>query len=94
MNVTAKYHQTLLDIAVQYYGDATEVFNIATMNNLSVSDSLYSGMNLIIDPPAGNGIAKYFSDKSIEPTCADEGSFDVSPEGIGNMAVGIDFVVS
>ncbi|MEH0008004.1 MAG: hypothetical protein V6Z82_04720 [Flavobacteriales bacterium] len=41
-------NQTLLDIAVQEFGNPQAAFDIACYNGLSISDPLYTGQRLLL----------------------------------------------
>jgi hypothetical protein len=48
MTTKIKQNQTLFDIAINCFGDANIAFEIARINNISVSDTLEAGRELLL----------------------------------------------
>ena len=46
--IEIKQGQTLVDIALQYYGDSLSVFDLAKDNDIDISEELTTGQTLII----------------------------------------------
>lgn len=68
MQLGAKEHQTLLDIAIQQAGSIEALFDIAEANGLSVTEDLVSGQQLIIFGSAiSEKIKNYYSTKNLNP---------------------------
>lgn len=89
--------QTLVDIAIQELGDADRVFEIATMNGLSLTDELEPGRVLMVPEPAREmkSTVQIFQDKAFAPASADAaGDMETKQEGIGYWIIGNDFKVS
>ncbi len=55
--------QNILDIALQYYGDAAAVVRVAQENNIAVTQVLTSGQLLKIGEPTNKVISQYFEDR-------------------------------
>ena len=82
--------QTLIDIAMQEYGDATQIFTIALLNGISVTDNLSDDQQLIVDDVTVNEVIDGLSSRNIQPA-SNAGNM---LGGIGYMGIGIDFIVS
>lgn len=48
MIIQVIYGQTLMDIAVQYYGDPRALADLANDNGLSISTDIFAGQSLLI----------------------------------------------
>jgi hypothetical protein len=75
MNITVLNRQTILDIAVQEYGNVEAAFYIALANDLSVADDV--GAAVLVLPAgdsAGNAsrlpIVNYYKNRGIRPATA------------------------
>ena len=75
--ITVLANQSLMDIAVQEFGDARAAFDIARCNGLSVTDPLHTGQRLTLprsdyhEPQT----QEYYRVKGIKPaTATDEAS--------------------
>lgn len=66
-SIQVKDGQNIIDIALQYYGSAEAVFDLAFDNNLSLSEALAPGRILIIDPVkiVRNDIVQYYKNNNI-----------------------------
>lgn len=88
-------HQNLLDIAVQELGSVEAVFELAVLNNKSVTSDLTAGEVLQLPEVVDADIANYF--QSRERKIATE-YYDVETEtaleGISFWAINHDFIVS
>jgi hypothetical protein len=93
---TILFGQTLLDIASQELGDASRAFEIAVMNNMSLTDDLVSGETLLT-PDADTkvrGIIQLFSDSSKAPASADvAGEMKSKSEGVEFWKLENDFII-
>lgn len=90
------FGQTLLDIAAQELGDTTRAFEIATLNNMSITDDLIAGQVLFI-PDADSkkaGIIRLFADKANAPASADiAGAMKSKNEGVEFWKIENDFII-
>ena len=59
--------QTLFDIAIKEFGSIEAAFDLATINNLSVTDVLVPGTLLQKTFVVNKKIASYYSDKALTP---------------------------
>lgn len=67
-SVTVLPHQTMSDIAIQEYGDLSAVFLIAKENNISPSDNLTTGMELMLpDMVVNNDMQDYCKNNIVSP---------------------------
>ena len=89
MIYTVKNNQSILDIALQKFGNLEYLFEILSDNNLDINQQLSSGMELSINP-VGKGdetIKKYFSTKKITTV-----NGQVDPNiGLGFGDYGVDY---
>ncbi|MDC9722358.1 MAG: hypothetical protein PSN34_06245 [Urechidicola sp.] len=93
MIVIAQNNKSLFDIAIQYFGTAQAVFEVANQNLLSVTDQLTPGQEIEL-PEASEfqqkEIANYYAKNGIVPATADEPegiTTDEALEGIGAMII-------
>lgn len=59
--------QTLADIAIQHLGSIEGVYELATLNSLSVTDCLHSGQEITLPPVINNRVVNYYRDSEIFP---------------------------
>lgn len=84
--------QNMMDMAIQYLGDMTGVFDLANANGLSITSKITPGQKLVIPTAINPDAVKYFAAKGIVPsTELDESAIQ---GGIGYMKIGFDFRVS
>jgi hypothetical protein len=91
--------QNLLDIAIQLYGDASVAFELARLNNISVTDNLVAGQELQLLPVSSNlsgnkNIAQYYANGRLKPATGIAIEDEITSGGIEFMGIEIDFVVS
>jgi hypothetical protein len=92
--IVVKDRQTLFDIAVQAMGDADAAYELARLNDISVTEELESGQQLLMpDEATDESTVGEFKTKKWCPATADQEQ-DVIPGGIGFMGIEIDFIVS
>jgi hypothetical protein len=94
MNTVALINQTLLDIAVQMYGNAEAAFDLARANNISITDNLQVGavLGLPTDDSVGGlnrPVANYFKNRGIKPATAI--TIDTDDNRIFNNALDLTF---
>jgi hypothetical protein len=71
MKVTALNGQSLIDVALQCGGTVEAVFEIARLNNLSITADLASGQQVEVpDVPVNVAVVNYYSRNSISPATA------------------------
>ena len=98
MTITVLHNQSLLDLALQHTGDIERIFELAVLNEKSVTDDMTAGASLLVEATTTNkDILAYYTAKNIQPatafTKADEQVFE-RLEGISIWAINLDFVVS
>lgn len=94
--ITVIAKQSLLDIAIQGSGTIETVFDVATDNNLNITDTLTPGKMLNI-PDAEDSdadITTYYTNKQLRPISEYEAYEYIFLEGIGYWYIQNDFVVT
>ena len=93
MRITSRQGQWLGDIAVRESGDITSVIEMAVDNNISITENLIVGTELMKTEAINRRVMNYYDINEIHPATAMERE-PGTPGGIGYMAVGITFIVS
>ena len=97
MTITVLHNQSLLDLALQHTGTIESIFELAVLNDKSITDDMVAGTSLLIGEISNKDILAYYTAKNIQPatafTKADEQVFE-RLEGISIWAINLDFVVS
>lgn len=89
------HNQSLFDFALQYCGDVSQVFEIAILNNLSITEDLVPGTLIKLPVATNPGLVKFFLDKNIVPASGmSKADNEHHLTGIDYWAIGIDFIVS
>jgi hypothetical protein len=86
--------QTLIDLSMQYLGNADDAMLLSEINGLSITEDLVPGQEIMIPDVAIENkktVDKYAA-KGIVPASSDEG--EPEPEGIGFWKIELDFIVS
>jgi hypothetical protein len=86
--------QNLLDLAIQQYGTAEAAFELALANDISLTDDLVAGQELLFKPveASNKAIADYYANRQLKP--ATGLSIEDTAGGIEFMGIEIDFIVS
>ncbi|TDX86169.1 hypothetical protein [Epilithonimonas xixisoli] len=91
------HNQSLLDFAIQHTGSAHNAFEIAMANNISITDQLTAGSELVIPDSIVNdvGVKNYYQSKSIQPATdiTQNGESEETPEGISIWILNQNFIV-
>jgi len=91
--------QNVLDLAMQYCGNATAAFNIALLNGMCLTDDIAPGALLEIPAVADTTIVNFFLDNNIITATATAllpGNIlpeQSGPLGIGNWKIGVNFKI-
>ena len=99
MQVVVLHNQSLLDLALQHTGTIESIFELAMLNNLSITDDVLAGKILTIPTESftNNDILTYYIAKKIQPATAfskeDEQVFE-RLEGISIWAINLDFIIT
>jgi hypothetical protein len=98
MEIEVKKGQCLFDIAMQYCGNAELAWDIATLNQMSLTDNLAPGQILKIPEPNekfNKMIIRKLADLKISPATAVTDDFinELDDPGIGEMIIEKTFVV-
>lgn len=92
--VIVKQGQSILDIAIIYTGDAVIGFDIAKLNNLSITDVLTAGQKLIVPDVIKKNIVALFDPKNQPATDVTKtGEPGEAPEGISYWILNKNFIV-
>ena len=88
--------QTLFDMAVQHCGEASAAFDIAALNNLSLTDTPQAGTMLLLPNPSKPKVVDALAAHGVLPACAVEASTweRIEPMGVGFWRIGYTFVIS
>lgn len=92
MQITSKQGQWLGDIVVREAGSIEAIVEMAVANNISITDQLPVGTELIKPSRIDLRVINYYKTNNIYPATL---TTDVEKEigGIGAMTIGIDFIV-
>ncbi|MFK7048720.1 hypothetical protein FLACOL_01062 [Flavobacterium columnare] len=94
--IQIKHNQSLLDFTVQEKGTIEALFEVALLNNKSITDNLLVG-SCLESPSAtiDKQITDYFKNKKLVPASAltQTQIQNLEPQGIGYMSIGFDFTV-
>lgn len=79
MNVTALPNQTLLDIAIQEYGDLAGVFILARDNDISPTEKLTPGMTTVSVPDVviNREMQEYCKANNVSPATSETSDSEV-----------------
>ena len=101
MTITVLHNQSLLDLALQHTGTIESIFELAVLNEKSVTDDLVAGPPLNVPPFSASArnkdILAYYMAKNIQPATAftkQDKQVLERLEGISIWAINLDFVVS
>jgi hypothetical protein len=91
MKITVKDRQTVFDIAIQYCGDVEAAFDIMQLNDISATEDLPTGKELILPDVANKRVADYYKNNALSPATADR--TDSAGEFIGAIASNTDDIM-
>lgn len=81
-------NQTLQDVAAHVYGRIDVAFDLAILNNLSITDSLPAGMIIkLVDMPVNSFVKTALDGRNIIP------AVDFNPEEFENIGIGIGSMI-
>lgn len=84
--------QNIGDIAIQYCGDHQAIFEIARLNNLSITDEVAAGTEIEIPNVYDARVRRFFVEGDYHPATAAIPFPDLE-QGIGFWTIGVDFCV-
>ena len=91
------HNQSLLDFAIQHTGSAQNAFEIAMANNMSITDQLTAGSELVVAGSIVNDVdvKNYYQSKSLQPATdiTQNGEAEETPEGISIWILNQNFIV-
>ena len=87
MTIIRTNRQTIFDVAIQYCGDAQAAFEIADLNNVSLTDS--ETMPLEIPPVYNKRVVEYYQNNGIKPAtgCDENRRTDIATADGGGATV-------
>ena len=89
--ITISRNQSLFDIAIQYYGEVSGVFDIVRRNHLlSIQENLYEGDTLLVADAPTHARIQHFLQPYLLSTLTDS----IRTQGIGWFEIEHTFVVS
>lgn len=89
IKVVVKPNQTLVDLAIQYGGEATELYKIAKANNMNCTDELIPGQTVIIPEVVNEKVTGYFKRNNLFPAV-----IETKPlQGFGYSILGQTFIM-
>ena len=96
---TITERQSLLDVALQHSGSLEAAFEIAMLNELSLTDDLAAGKQLSLpDDPDNSDVANYYAVNDLHPASAITQAEIMDAlgqgEGIEFWGIEFDFIVS
>lgn len=87
--------QNMMDMALQWLGDQSAVFDLAMANGFSMTGKITAGQKLKLPAAVNADAAKYFTAKGIViATEPNESTAAIKKTGINYMQIGTDFIVS
>jgi hypothetical protein len=89
-------NQSFLDIAIQTSGGIASVFDLAVVNDLSITDDLTPGQSLQLVDLDNADVTAYYKSKNLVPATAltaDDKLVAAELEGISYWAINVDFIV-
>lgn len=88
--------QSIFDMAVQLYGGIEGVFDLAEKNGMRLTGELNAGTLVKASTPVNKNMRAIIKALQIKPATivSESEAADITPEGIGYWAIGIDFIVS
>ncbi len=92
-NIESTQGQWLGDVAVKHAGGIEALFELAVLNNVSPTENLKPGTQITPVAIENKRIVNYYERNDINPASSDTGTTRVRRRGIGNMTIGIDFIV-
>ena len=95
MKEVVLHEQSLLDIAIQTAGSPEAAYELALVNNLSLTDELKPGQELERVAAINADIENYYTNKNLKPATGftQEDNIFIEDGGISIWAINVDFVV-
>jgi hypothetical protein len=85
--------QWLGDVAIKHAGGIESVFELAVINDVSLTENLNPGTILTPTVVTNKRVMNYYERNGLIPASSDTGSAQVVGRGIGHMTVNIDFII-
>lgn len=90
--ITVRSGQSVVDVALQYYGTVNGVWDISRLNNISITEQLAPGQQLIITETI-NETTKYLGSYKDKITHVIANGNENAYTGIDYWTIGVDFIV-
>ena len=93
MKATVLDRQSIFDLAIQELGIVEAAFAFSIENDLSLTENLEVGQELVVTDKENKAIANYYENRGLKPATGiteEQSKF----EGIEFMGIEIDFIVS
>lgn len=84
--------QSFFDVVIESTGDITNAFEMALVNNISVTDIVFNQMDLIVAGTEKRAITQLFLHDKVATEYTSE-QIVPNTEGIGYWLINIDFIV-
>lgn len=99
MKAIILHNQSLLDLAIQHTGTAENAFDLALVNNKSITGDLEAGESIELTAYGirqNKDILSYYQAKKLQPATAISGDYSAEStmQGIDYWAIQMDFIVS
>ncbi|MFC4262481.1 hypothetical protein ACFOWM_06315 [Ferruginibacter yonginensis] len=90
--------QSLFDVAACIYGDASIAFDLAIVNDLSITDKLVPGQKIqMVEAKIKQDVVRLYENNGTIPATAvsidSNNNIIEQPDGIGYMAIGTTFII-
>jgi hypothetical protein len=84
--ITVQNRQTIFDIAIQYCGDRETAFQIAEINDISLTEDFPAGLSLSVPEPINARVGNHYFVNNIVPATA----METTAIGPGNNIISND----
>lgn len=91
--VKVKHRETLPDVAVLQAGSISGMFELALLNNVSITEDMASGRELNTGAVVNQDILNDLRSRNAKPCHALVNTPGQNLEGIGYWRIGVDFIV-
>jgi hypothetical protein len=92
--VTLEVHQTMLDLALQHCGSADALVEIASLNDVEITEELPAGSLVIVPEAYDKQRVKFLLNGNHKPFTGPLNRIDEAGQGLEFWAIEIDFVIN
>jgi hypothetical protein len=94
MNSLVYNGQSFLDKVIEQTGDIENTFEMALLNNASITDELVVGSFIKVSTITNKAVVDFYNEYNRPATAlSNEQSQEIENIGIGNMIIGTNFIV-